>query len=63
MYNLRSHLLALMFAASSIVSMSVMNLASAVTAEGLDKDSRQALQTPYKTDPVAETLRARPGRC
>lgn len=56
MYNVRGHLLALMFAATSIVSMSVMNLASAATAEDLDKDSRQALQTLYKTEPVAETL-------
>jgi lipid-binding SYLF domain-containing protein len=45
-----------MFAAASIVSMSVMNQASAATAEDLDKDSRQALQTLYKTEPVAETL-------
>jgi lipid-binding SYLF domain-containing protein len=56
MYHLRSHLLTLMFAAASIVSMSAMNLASAATAEDLDKDSRQALQTLYKTEPVAETL-------
>ena len=56
MYNLRSHLLTLMFAAASIVMMSVINLASAATAEDLDKDSRQALQTLYKTEPVAETL-------
>jgi len=56
MYNIRSHLLTLMFAAASIVSMSVMNLASAATAEDLDKDSRQALQTLYKTEPVAKTL-------
>ena len=45
-----------MFAAASIVSMSAMNLASAATAEDLDKDSRQVLQTLYKTEPVAETL-------
>jgi lipid-binding SYLF domain-containing protein len=56
MYHLRSHLLALLFAAASIVSMSAMNPASAATAEDLDKDSRQALQTLYKTEPVAETL-------
>jgi lipid-binding SYLF domain-containing protein len=36
--------------------MGVMNQASAATAEDLDKDSRQALQTLYKTEPVAETL-------
>jgi lipid-binding SYLF domain-containing protein len=45
-----------MFAMASIVSMSVLNLASAATAEDLDKDSRQALQTLYETEPVAETL-------
>ena len=56
MYNIRSHLLTLMFAAAAIVSMSVMNLASAATAEDLDKDSRQALQTLYKAEPVAKTL-------
>ena len=56
MYNIRSNLLALMFAAAAIVSMGVMNQASAATAEDLDKDSRQALQTLYKTEPVAETL-------
>jgi lipid-binding SYLF domain-containing protein len=33
-----------------------MNLASAATAEDLDRDSRQALQTLYKTEPVAKTL-------
>jgi lipid-binding SYLF domain-containing protein len=56
MYNLPRNFLTLMFAAASIVSMSVMNQASAATAEDLDKDSRQALQTLYKTEPVAETL-------
>jgi len=45
-----------MFATAAIVSMSAMNLASAATAEDLDKDSRQALQTLYKTEPVAENL-------
>jgi lipid-binding SYLF domain-containing protein len=56
MYKIPSNLLALMFAMASIVSMSVLNLASAATAEDLDKDSRQALQTLYETEPVAETL-------
>jgi len=56
MYSIRSHVRALMFAAASIVSMGVMNQASAATAEDLDKDSQQALQTLYKTEPVAETL-------
>ena len=56
MYNLRRNFLTLMFAMASIVSMSVMNQASAATAEDLDKDSRQALQTLYEAQPVAETL-------
>ena len=56
MYNIRSHLLTLMFAAAAIVSMSMLNLASAATAEDLDKDSRQALQALYETEPVAKTL-------
>ena len=56
MYNIRNHPLTLMFAAAAIVSMSVMNLASAATAEDLDKDSRHALQTLYKAEPVAKTL-------
>jgi lipid-binding SYLF domain-containing protein len=33
-----------------------MNQASAATAEDLDKDSRQALQTLYKTEPLAEQM-------
>ena len=45
-----------MLATASVVSMSVMNQASAATAEDLDEDSQQALQTLYKLQPVAETL-------
>jgi lipid-binding SYLF domain-containing protein len=56
MYNIRKHLYALIFAAASIVAISVMNQASAATSEDLDKDSRQALQTLYETQPVAKTL-------
>ena len=56
MYNLRRNLLTLILATAAIVSMGVINKASAATAEDLDKDSRQALQTLYKTEPVAETL-------
>lgn len=37
-------------------SMSALNLAQAATAEDLDRDSLQALQTLYKTEPVAKTL-------
>ena len=56
MYSIQSRVRGLMLAAAAIVSMSVMNQASAATAADLDKDSRQALQTLYKTEPVAETL-------
>lgn len=45
-----------MLATAAIISMSAMNLASAATAEDLEKDSRQALQTLYKAEPVAESL-------
>jgi lipid-binding SYLF domain-containing protein len=45
-----------MLAAAAVVSLSVMDQASAATAADLDKDSQQALQTLYKTEPVAETL-------
>ncbi len=56
MYKLRSYFPALILAAASIVSMSVINPASAATSEDLDKDSRQALQTLYDTQPFARTL-------
>ena len=56
MYSERNNLLALVLATASIAAMSVMNLATAATAEDLDKDSHQALQTLYKSQPVAETL-------
>ena len=56
MYNTRNHLFALILATTAIVSMGVMNQASAATAKDLDKDSRQALQTLYETEPVAKTL-------
>ena len=54
MNSIRSNLLPLMLAAATIVSMSIMNQASAATAADLDKDSQQALQTLYKTEPLAE---------
>lgn len=56
MYSIRSHSRALVLAAAAIVTMSVMSQASAATAEDLDRDSRQALQTLYKAEPVAKTL-------
>lgn len=56
MNTLRSSFLAFIVAAVATVSMAGLNLASAATAEDLDKDSMQALQTLYKTEPVAKTL-------
>ena len=56
MYNIRSRLLTRILAITSIVSMSMFNQAGAATAEDLDRDSQQALQTLYKAEPVAETL-------
>ncbi len=56
MKTLRNTFLAFMVAAVATVSISAMNLASAATAEDLDRDSKQALQTLYKTEPVAQTL-------
>ncbi|MDT8384333.1 MAG: YSC84-related protein [Gammaproteobacteria bacterium] len=56
MYNIRSQVRSLALATAAIVTISVMNQAGAATAEDLDKDSRQALQTLYQTEPVAKTL-------
>lgn len=56
MYSMRSNRFALILATASIVAMSVLNQANAATAEDLDKDSRQALQTLFKAEPLAETL-------
>lgn len=56
MYHIRSNRLALILATASMVSMTMMNQANAATAEDLDKDCRQALQTLYEAEPLAETL-------
>jgi lipid-binding SYLF domain-containing protein len=56
MNSIRSNLLALMLATVSILSLSVTGNAGAATAEDLERDSRQALQTLYQTSSVAETL-------
>lgn len=56
MYNIRSHVRTLALATAAVVTMSAMNQAGAATAEDLDKDSRQALQTLYQAEPVAQTL-------
>lgn len=56
MNRLRSTFLAFTVAALAAISMGSMSLASAATAEDLDRDSLQALQTLYKTESVAKTL-------
>lgn len=56
MYNICSIYPALTRAAIAIFLMSAMHQAGAVTAEDLDKDSRQALQTLYDTQPFAKSL-------
>ncbi|MEQ9335468.1 YSC84-related protein [Thalassobaculum sp.] len=52
----RRDLLALMLATGSLVSMVLPKPANAATAEDLDRDCRQALQTLYRTHPLAEGL-------
>lgn len=56
MYNIRSHISAVMLATAAIISLSGMQQASAATAEDLNTDSRQALQALYKSSAAAETL-------
>ena len=56
MHDTRKTFIAGMVAMASIVSMSLMNQANAATAEDLDKDSRQALQTLYQVQPLAKRL-------
>jgi len=53
---MRRSLLALTLAMGTMVSTGAMNSAGAATAADLDKDSLQALQTLYDTQPLAETL-------
>ena len=48
--------LSIVLATASLASASLLNTAGAATAEDLDADSRQALQTLYKTTPFAETI-------
>ncbi len=56
MINARQVFLALVLTAAPIASMSMTTQAGAATAEDLDRSSRQALQTLYKTSPLAEKL-------
>lgn len=56
MYSIRNHVGPIILATAAIVAVSIMNQAGAATAEDLDKYSRQALQTLYKTEPLAEQM-------
>lgn len=56
MNKLRSTFLTFCAVLVATASMASLNMANAATAEDLDRDSRQALQTLYKTEPVAHTL-------
>jgi lipid-binding SYLF domain-containing protein len=55
MTNMKSILTALMFASAAAIPMSVSTfaIANAATAEDLNKDASQALETLYKTNPIA----------
>lgn len=46
----------IVLAAASLVSASLLNTAGAATADDLNADARQALQTLYKKNPVAENI-------
>lgn len=48
--------LSIVFTTLSLISVGLMNSATAATAEDLDQDCRQALQTLYKSNPFAETI-------
>jgi lipid-binding SYLF domain-containing protein len=56
MNNIRGNLFVFMVAMLSIFSLGIMNMASAATAEDLDKDSQQALQTLYNSNSLAQDI-------
>jgi len=56
MYDTRRNFISSLVAMASIVSLSMMNQVNAATAEDLDKDSKQALQTLYQVQPLAKRL-------
>ena len=56
MANVRKTFLAILFVTASVISMSMTTQANAATSQDLDRDSNQALQTLYKTNPFAEKL-------
>lgn len=55
MKTMRNHFFTLLLVAAG-ASLGLMSQAGAATAEDLENDSRQALQTLYKTHPFAETV-------
>lgn len=57
MKQMRNHFLALLLIATG-AALGLVSQAGAATAEDLEKDSRQALQTLNKTHPFAETVAA-----
>jgi len=56
MINLKNILLATSLATAAMVSIGISSSASAATAEDLNNDSNQALQTLYKGHPFAELI-------
>jgi lipid-binding SYLF domain-containing protein len=56
MKRIRRQLLALLLVMASIVSWSLINQASAATAQDLDRDAQQALQTIVQSSPFAARL-------
>ena len=56
MISLRNMVLAFMVMAATALPLGAMNSANAATARDLDKDSRQALTTLYKLNPLAKDL-------
>jgi lipid-binding SYLF domain-containing protein len=56
MINVRRKFLTLMLAAAVIAPFSLSSRANAASADDLNQDARQALETLYKTSPTAELL-------
>lgn len=56
MLTIRRNLMALMLAVTAVFAIGTLNSAHAATAEDLNKESQQALQQLYKTNPAAADL-------
>jgi lipid-binding SYLF domain-containing protein len=56
MSNIRSFFVAASLAMAAMISIGAFGSANAATADDLDKDSNQALQSLYRTHPLAEQL-------